>query len=204
MRRGFGHARSARTAWVVLAITLAVAPVAAHVAPSVDDNNRYLKVSPAAASIRLAYTVFFGEVPGAQTRRTIDGNRDGTISEAESQRFALGLAGEVAASLELEVDGRPHRVTWAVVSAGMGSPQTTGGSFSVDLVAYLCLAEARGPHRLRLRDRFRVPRPGETEVKLEDGPGIRIDRARIGALADVAGEFKFVGPGGPLADAGLE
>ena len=57
-----------------------------------------------------------------------------------------------------------------------------------------------------LRDRFRIPRPGETEIKVEDGLGITIDHARIGSAttSDGANHFRFVGPGGPLADDGLD
>ena len=47
-----------KAALAVVAITL----LSAHVAPSVDDNNRYLKVTPLHDGIRLAYTVFFGEI----------------------------------------------------------------------------------------------------------------------------------------------
>ena len=41
---------------LVLAITLVGlrGPAAAHVAPSVDDNNRYIKVTPAADRVRIA------------------------------------------------------------------------------------------------------------------------------------------------------
>src|SRR5207253_2360252 len=75
---------------------------------------------------------------------------------------------------------------------------------SVDLVAYPCLAVARGKHRVRLHDRFRVPRPGETEVRVEDAAGVTIERVRIGAMEDPSNILKFVGPGGPLSDDGLE
>lgn len=193
-------------AMLVLAITLAAAPVAAHMAPSVDDNNRYLKVSPAAGRVRVAYTVFFGEVPGAGARRTIDTNGDGRISEAEGQVFGDKLAAEVADSLEITVDGATRPVTWSLVSVGMGTPVTAAGAFSIDLVSWLCLSPARGPHAVRIRDRFRIPRPGETEVKVEDRSGITVHHTRIGAAAagDGAHQFRFVGPGGPLAEDGLD
>ena len=190
--------------WLVLAITLAASRALAHVAPSVDDNNRYLKVTPGADRIRLAYTVFFGEVPGAQMRKTVDANHDGTISDAEAQAFGDKLASEVASSLELALDGRTVPVTWTTVSVGTGSPQTAGGAFSVDLVAWPCLASVRGKHTVALRDRFRIPRPGETELKVEDAPGISIERARVGAVDDPGYDYKFAGPGGPLADDGLD
>lgn len=187
-----------------LVVMITLAPRArAHVAPSVDDNNRYLKVTPQADRIRLAYTVFFGEVPGAALRPGLDANRDGTITDAEAQVFGDRVGADVLASVELTVDGRGQRIAWKAVSVGLGTPAVAGGAFSVDLIAYVCLARAGGRHELVLRDRFRVPRPGETEVRVEDGPGISIEHARIGGADALANDFKFVGPGGPLSDDGL-
>ena len=191
-------------ALLVLAITLAGLPAAAHVAPSVDDNNRYLKITPAADRVRVAYTVFFGEVPGAQMRPALDANRDGQISDDEAQAFGKKLASEVGGSLELTIDGTTQPIAWTTVVTGMGAPQVAAGSFSVDLIAFPCLASARGKHTLLLRDRFRVPHPGETEVKVEDGLGTRIGSTRIGQQAAPEHDYKFVGPGGPLSDDGIE
>lgn len=197
MRRGSGP--------LVLVVTLAVVTTAAaHVAPSVDDNNRYIKVTPAADRVRLAYTVFFGEVPGAQTRPSIDADHDRQISEAEGQAFGIKLAGEVGASLELTIDGATQPVAWSTVAVGMGSPQVAAGSFSIDMIAWACLPKVRGAHTLLLRDRFRVPRPGETEIKVEDGPGITIVHTRVGSAADPTHDYRFAGPGGPLSDDGLD
>ena len=86
----------------------------------------------------------------------------------------------------------------------MGTPQVKAGAFSVDLIAFPCLASARGKHTVLLRDRFRVPNPGETEVKAEDGTGTRITHTRVGAASDPAHAYTFVGPGGPLTDDGIE
>jgi hypothetical protein len=196
MRRGRGL--------LVLAITLAATRAGAHVAPSVDDNNRYLKVTPAADRVRVAYTVFFGEVPGAQTRPSIDANRDGTISDDEAQAFGTKLAGEVGSSLELTLDGVTQPVVWTTVAVGMGSPEVAAGSFSVDMIAWPCLATARGPHTVLLKDRFRVPHPGETEAKVEDGPGVTVQHARVGRVDDPTHDYRFAGPGGPLMDDGLD
>lgn len=189
---------------VTLVAVLAAAPAGAHVAPSVDDNNRYLKLTPLGDRVRLAYTVFYGEVPGAGMRRTIDANHDGTIDDAESQAFGVRLAGEIAAALEITVDGARQPVAWSQVVVGMGTPQTVAGTFSIDLVAWLCLGSPRGPHAVQLRDRLVLARPGETEVKVEDSPGVTIERARIGAADDPSYDYKLVGPGGALADDGLD
>jgi hypothetical protein len=188
----------------VLAITLIATGAAAHVAPSVDDNNRYLKLTPQRDRIRLAYTVFFGEVPGARMRPGLDTDRDGTISDGEAQVFGDKLGAEVAAALDVAVDGVQIKTAWTQVVAGMGSPSVKAGSFSVDLIAYFCLATHGGRHELKLRDRFRLLRPGETEVKIEDIPGIAIETGRIGPANDPRHEYRFVGPGGPLADDGID
>jgi len=188
---------------LVLAVTGSALTAGAHVAPSVDDNNRYLKLTPLGDRIRLAYTVFFGEVPGAQTRPSIDTNHDRTISDAEAQTFGDHLAGEVAAALDVDINGHPQRVTWSQVAVGLNTPSIAAGSFSVDMIAYLCLG-GRGAHRVQLRDRFRLLRPGETELKVEDSPGISIEHARVGVADDPDHDYRFVGPGGPLADDGLD
>ncbi len=188
----------------VLVLTLAPNLASGHVAPSVDDNNRYLKLTPLGDRVRLAYTVFFGEIPGASERRDIDANHDGRIDDGEAHAFAAKLAAQVAAALEVDVDGHVEHVTWAVVDAGMGTPDVAAGAFSVDLVAYLCLPSVRGQHRLLVRDRFRIPHPGETEARIEDSPGVTIDRAHVGPADDPSHDFRFAGPGGPLDDEGLE
>jgi hypothetical protein len=184
----------------VVAITL----LSGHVAPSVDDNNRYLKLTPLGDRIRLAYTVFYGEVPGAGMRRTIDANGDGQIDDAEAKAFARDLGKQVAAALVVEVDGRTDPVTWTTIDPGMGTPVVAAGAFSVDLVAYFCFAKPRGRHHIVVHDRFRISRPGETEAKVDDSPGVTIERAHVGAADDPTYDFRFAGPGGPLETDGLE
>jgi hypothetical protein len=185
-----------------LLIVAAVTVLSGHVSPSVDDNNRYLKVTPLRDGVRLAYTVFFGEIPGASERRSIDTNRDGRIDSDEAQRFATKVGTEVAAALDIEVDGMAQRVQWDLVSAGMGSDAVAAGSFSIDLVAFAC-GKAQTSHRVLVRDQFRIPRPGETELKVEDSPGVTVQRAHVGPADDPSHDFRFAGPGGPLSDDGL-
>jgi hypothetical protein len=189
---------------LVLAVTVVCGGNAlAHVAPSENDNNRYLKLTPQGDRVRLAYTVFFGEVPGAQLRRELDTNKDGTISESEARAFGDKVAAEVAASIDLSVDKVQQKVAWTDVVVGMGSPSARAGSFSVDLVTQVCLTG--GPtHAVLLRDRFRLTNPGETEVKLEDATGIVIRKAMVGTASDPSRLYKFVGPGGPLTDDGVD
>ena len=142
-------------------------PAPAHVAPALDDNHRHLKLSVFADGLRLVYTVFFGQVPGAAQRRAIDANRDGVLSDDETDSFARRLADEVTAQVQVSADGVALPVEFAQRSVG-GAAAGTAGAFSVDLVASFCLPPARA-RRVVLRDRFAVPRPGETELHLEPG-----------------------------------
>jgi len=194
-----------RLAWIAVAGALAAraATVRAHVAPSLDDNNRYVKLTPLADRVRLAYTVYFGEVPGAAARREIDADHDGAISDAEASAFGRRLADQVGPRLAVTVDGVAQPVAWDQVDVGMGTATTAGGSFSVDLVAWLCLPHAGGHHRIVLRDRFDLPRAGENELRVEDELGVRVDVARLGVLPAVNGLVRWRGAGGPIADAGF-
>lgn len=201
----FAMAESIVMRWlVVLAIAATALRAEAHVAASVDDNNRYLKLTPAGDRIRLAYTVFYGEVPGAAARQSIDADRNGEIGEAEASAFGERLATEIRDGMAVTLDGAPVAVTWARVAVGMGTPATTGGSFSIDLIAYFCFTATGAHHTFTLRDALKLPRPGESEVHIEDAPGIRIDHARLGRLVAAAQDFRFAGPGGPLVDPGLD
>jgi hypothetical protein len=192
-----------RLVLLVVAITMA-ADAFAHIAPSVDDNNRFLKVTPQADRVRLAYTVFFGENPGRAMRPTLDTDKNGQISDDEAQVLGNRVAAEVLAAMELAVDGKQQRFAWKAVSVGLGTPDVRGGSFSVDMIAYVCFASARGKHAVHVLDRFRVPKPGETEVRVDDSLGIKVERAKIGDASALNNDFKFVGPGGPLGDTGLD
>jgi hypothetical protein len=188
---------------LALVTTLVAARARAHVAPAVGDNNRYLKLTPLGDRVRLAYTVFYGEIPGAGMRGAIDTNHDGVIDDGESQGFGTRVAGEIATALEITVDGVRQPVAWSQVVVGMGSPQTAAGAFSVDLVAWLCLTPPHGRHAVVLRDHFAIARPGETEVRVEDSPGVTIHTTRIGGASWEDNDYKLVGPSGALETDGL-
>src|SRR5262249_17905618 len=147
---------------------------------------------------------FYGEVPGAGMRGAIDANHDGAIDDAESQAFSAKLAPAIAAALDVRVDGVRQPVTWSQVIVGLGTPSTAAGAFSVDLIASICLAAPRGKHALVLRDSYAIARPGETEVKVEDSPGVTIHATRIGGAAYDDNDYKLVGPSGALETSGLE
>ncbi len=178
------------------------ANVLAHPEPAPDRNNRYLKLTPMADRLRLAYTVYLGEQPGALARRRLDRDRDGTIDDREAAAIGDELAALIEPAVVLTIDDRPVAIDWASIDVGLGTPRTAAGSFSVDLIGWACLGDG-ARHRLHLRDRVRLDRPGEVEVKLEVGPGITIEQRRLGGGPMPELIATATGDDGKLAD-GLE
>jgi hypothetical protein len=181
-------------------LLLLASPARAHVAPSEDANNRYLKLTPTGDRVRLAYTVFMGQTPGRRERARLDRDRDGSVSDAEAATFRDRLAEDVASALTVTVDGQPVPVTWAQRHIGMGTPSVAAGAFSVDLVAWLCFPGPGPRHRLELRDRFRLAAPGDTEVRVEQSPGVTVTRSVLASSAQSMLDFKWVGDAAYLHD----
>lgn len=153
----------------------------AHVQPAMDRNNRYIKLSLHRDRLRLVYTIYFGEVPGAAARRAMDANRNQTIESDESAPVGKRLGEALLPSLELQIDDGLAAIAWSHIDVGLGTATTAAGAFSVDLVAWLCLpAAGLGRHRVTLRDNYELPMPGETELKAEPDFGIVVERMTVG------------------------
>jgi hypothetical protein len=194
----------AAVALAFAALIIAGGAAQAHVAPAVGDNNRYLKLTLLGDRIRLLYTVFYGETPGAELRQSLDRNRDGTLDDTETSAFGTQLGSDIAGSVVITLDGTPAPVAWSQVVVGLGTSQVRAGAFSVDLIAWLCLPSPRGTHAVLFRDHYPLARPGETEVSVEDSPGVEILASRIGGAIDEAHDYKLVGPSGALDTEGLD
>jgi hypothetical protein len=167
-----------------------------------DANNRYLKLTPMRDRVRLAYTVYIGEIPGAQARRRMDENGDGTVSEREAEGYGKELAASMVKELEITWDGAPHALAWSEVLVGLGTPATNAGSFSVDMIGWIC-GQDRPAHALVVFDRYRIPRPGETEVRVQATPGVTITRSMLGQDGEHSQmEYKWQGNEGPMATLG--
>lgn len=155
-----------------------------HVAPSTSTNNRYIKLTPMGDRVRLAYTVYMGEVPGAQARPRMDANKDGTLDEKEADAYGQQVAAAVQGALLITLDGVAQKVRWEQVHVGLGTPVTSAGAFSIDLVAWFCVAKPSKPstHRFELRDQFRIPKPGEMELRVDESPGVKVIESRVGEV----------------------
>ena len=186
---------------------LCALPSFAHVAPSERENNRYILVAPLGDRVRLAYTVYMGQVPGRQARARMDANRDGRIDEDEARKYGEQVAAQSAPRLSLAVNGVPVPIRWEEIDVGLGQPVTAAGAFAVDLIAWICLEQPRErlTHRLRLRDGFHLPDPGESELRAEESPGVRIVRSHLGPGSDTLRlDYRWTGGPGQLETTGYD
>jgi len=189
----------------ILAMVFLESPLAdGHVAPAVDKNNRYMKIEPMGDRIRFAYTVFWGQIPGAQTRQQLDRNRNKTLDKSETDPYQREIARSVAANLKFVIDGRVQQIQWAQVHMGLNTPDVGAGAFSVDLVGWLCLDSPRKrvEHEMRFYDRYKLPKPGETELTVREADGITINRSSIGDMQGSLLKFRWQGGASKLAKEG--
>ncbi len=167
----------------------------AHIGPSVQENNRYIKLTVLGNRVRLLYTYYIGQVPGRQARHRMDANRDGVLDDEEQARFGAEIARTVAANLEITVDETRVPLQFGTVSVGVGTPTVDAGAFSIDLVTWLCfdVDAARTRHDIVLFDHWRPPQPGETELRVEESPGVEVSRSTFGSDGTVSQlRFKWV------------
>lgn len=178
------------------------ATAGAHPQPSPDRNNRYIKLTPMGDRVRLAYTVYLGDQPGAQARVRLDRDHDGAIDDREAGVIGAEIANLVRPAVNLVVDDRKVAIDWATIDVGLGTPSTAAGALSVDLIGWACTGT--GPrHRLALHDQVHLDTPGEIEVRLDETPGITLGPRRLGGqpMTDTIATWR--GDEGRLA-AGLE
>jgi len=159
---------------LVVAACAAAAPAAAHVAPSPDVNNRYLKATLLPDRLRVTYTLLIGDRPGAGERRRMDRDGDGRLSAAESAAFGARMTVELGAHLSVLLDGKPVG-GWRLVDVGLG--QAVGGTLpvAVDLELDAPYADpAAALHTVVLDDLVKLPLPGEVELRIDESPGVRV------------------------------
>lgn len=174
--------------------------VHAHIGSSETVNNRYYKLAPMADRVRIVYTIFFGREPSADLRRNMDTDRDGVLSASEVATYAGALQSDVVRSTAATLGANGAKIHWQPIDLGIGRATTSGGAFSADLVGTVCLQQS-GPkevHRLTFVDGLVLAKPGESELRLDPAPGIRIAESRLGGR-EVGAGHKWQGGAGPVA-----
>jgi hypothetical protein len=189
----------------VVAVLAWAGAAGAHVGPSPDVNNRYAKLTLLGGAVRVAYTVLFGERPGAAERRRSDSDGDGLIDDREKNAIGARLLAEIGPQLAVEVDGQPTPARWRVADVGLGMRQVQAGTFAVDLVLVAPLRDARLPeHRVRFEDRWQAPVPGEEEIRIEESPGVHLLASQLVGSEAAGRQTSFPFTGNPAGDRAVE
>lgn len=165
-----------------------------HVAPAVKENNRYIKVTVFPDRVRVAYVIYYGEIPGQRARQEIDRNGDDLISESETEALAAVWMRRVERATSVTLGGQGTDLHWQTADVGIDDPSVTGGAFSIDLVGWVCIGEH--PRELVFKDELKLDDPGETEVLPEESPGTEIQRLRLGDRTEPT--LRWDGGAGPL------
>jgi hypothetical protein len=152
---------------------LGPAPAQGHPITARAENNRYVKLTVMGDSLRVAYSVLYGELPSFYARRAMDHDQDGRVSPEEARAAAAALATEVATKSVLTVDGRRVPLRFPGHDATVPDPRVGPIPFSIDCWELLPLAP--GPrHQVSFQAGGELFRLGETEVKFEEAPGSRL------------------------------
>jgi nickel/cobalt transporter (NicO) family protein len=162
-----------------LAAALAVAgaaPAAAHPLGNFTVNSYSgLRVGP--DRLVVDYVLDMAEIPAFQTRRGIDGDRDGKVSDAEAAGWRDRECPRLAGGLRATVDGRP--LALAVTTATLAFPPGAGGLPTLRLECALAAPlSSGGRHDLAYRDGNQPGRVGWREVTAA-GDGATLDAADV-------------------------
>ena len=162
-------------AGALLALVALLAPAAAtaHPVTSRTENNRYVKLTLAEGSLRVAYSVLYGELPSFYARRGMDRDGDGRVSPDEARAHADEIATRFAPASVLTVDGQRIPLRLPDRTATLADPRVGPIPFSVDLWEVVPLPRRRH-HEIAFEAGGELPRLGETEVKFEQAPGTQL------------------------------
>lgn len=182
MRRRL-HRRLPWAAWAcVVGLLTAAALARAHQQFAPSTVNRYGKlVVSQAHGLRLFYTLMVGEVPAFTLRTQADRNHDGTLDRDEQAQLCTRLGAALQDGLSLWIDDQPQRLIWDTPqcalsgSAAQASDAVAALPIAMERSTSTAFPLPRGRARVvRYDDRVAMPPIGEVELRIEDGPDLRL------------------------------
>ena len=182
MRRQVGNRWDLR-AGIGFIVLLASATLAgAHPQFALSTVNRYGKlVLQAPRQTRIFFTLMVGDVPALGLRQQADRDGDGTLSDSEQQGLATLLRDRVASGVHVYRGATEVVIPWAATPLHLDSPAVSATAFACEISATLPPAGNGEPggttgqvDELRYDDRVELPPVGELELRVEEGPGMRV------------------------------
>ena len=167
----------------------------AHPQFALSTVNRYGKVVlQGPRQTRVFYTLMVGDVPALPLRQQADRNGDGVLDEGEQAGLAAQLRARVAAGVHLASGGAEVAIAWEAPPLRLDSPAVAATAFACEVTATLPAAASGPVTELRYDDRVELPPAGEIELRVEEGPGMRV----LSTQSSVATPAAAGGPAGPV------
>lgn len=167
----------------------------AHPQFALSTVNRYGKVVlQGPRQTRVFYTLMVGDVPALPLRQQADRNGDGVLDEGEQAGLAAQLRERVAAGVHLASGGAEVAIPWEATPLRLDSPAVAATAFACEVTATLPAAASGPVTELRYDDRVELPPAGEIELRVEEGPGMRV----LSTQSTVATPAVAGGPAGPV------
>jgi hypothetical protein len=186
-----------KIARAVLLAALLLAPARAHPHPEFTPTliNRYVSLIAVGDRLDVVVDLLHGDLPGAERRREMDGDGDGTVAPDELARARMVWAGRGADLVHIVVDDRPARLQPTALVDLNGVQRVAAAPLMIEVGGSVPLPHGR--HRLRVEAGADLPRLGESEITLDLDPRWRLLASRAGNGAETQppeSRFKFSGP----------
>ena len=173
-----------RFLWMLMpmwGLFLGLVHVEAHPQFALSTANRYGTLALTASfGARVFYTFMIGDVPAHSMRKQADRNGDGTLDAQEQAGLAQTLRAQLA-DLTVSVDGQKVPLTFEAPPLSLPDPRVSPIAFAYELSATLPIGDGAKEHLVRYDDRIGLPPVGDVEVRVEEGPGVRVLQTWEGA-----------------------
>ena len=172
---------------LALAVLALLRPSAAEAHPLGNFTiNRYSRLDLYSDAVRIRYVLDMAEIPAFQELPQIDTNGDGDLSRSENDAYLAFKSPEIAANLQLEIDGSPQ--TLSVLSSTVGYPEGQAGLRTLRLTLVLDAPLSGSDAQLKYHDDNYADRVGWKEVVVRPADGVELKRSSAPAN-DVSAEL---------------
>lgn len=163
-------------------------PAAAHPQFALSTVNRYGKlVLQAPQKTRLFFTLMVGDIPAQDLRQQADRNGDGTLDAGEQQGLAGTLRQRIAQGVHIYRGDAEVAIPWETPQFQLDNPAVAATAFAFEIAATLPSGDASAASgELRYDDRVELPPAGEIELRIEEGPGMRVVQTQSSLAAPPA------------------
>jgi len=166
------HAWSKAGPVILVVLLLAPAAALAHAQYRPFSLNRYTKISFDYDSVRFTYTVTVGDIPAQTLKLRADDDGDQVLSDDEIRPLGVWMHGLLFSGLHVRLDGREIKTDPGTASIQLLSKKVMYGPLRFRFRWRIECGPGR--HELFYHDRSRLPALEQTELFVQERPGMRL------------------------------